>query len=59
MSEVLKDTDISKIGHAMRTTRNTDLYGGGKPVSEKEAEDYLRFVERVVKTIQERLADIE
>jgi len=43
----------------MRTTRNTDLYGGGKPVSEKEAEDYLRFVERVVKTIQERLADIE
>jgi len=43
----------------MRTTRNTDLYGGGKPVSEKEAEDYLRFVECVLKSIQERLADTE
>lgn len=34
MSEILKDTDISKIGHAMRTTRNTersaDTSGGKK-----------------------------
>ena len=55
MSEMLKDSDISKIGHAMRTTRNTDLYGGGKPVGENEAKDYLKFTEGVIRKVEKAL----
>jgi hypothetical protein len=32
--------------------RNTDLYGGGSPVSEKEAADYLKFVRKVVQIVK-------
>ena len=52
MSEILKDTDISAIGDAMRTKRNTGLYGGGAPISEKETDSYLKFVERVIQKVE-------
>ena len=55
MSEILKDPDISKIGHAMRTTRNTDLYGGGKPIGENEAKDYLKFTEGVIQKVEKAI----
>ena len=55
MSEMLKDPEISTMGHAMRTRRNTDLYGGGKPVSENEAKDYLRFTEGVIQKIEKAI----
>ena len=55
MSEILKDPDISKFGNAMRTMRNTDFYGGGKPISENEAKDYLKFAEGVVQRIEEAI----
>ena len=51
MSEILKDPDISKIGNVMRTTRNKDFYGGGKPIGENEAKDYLKFTEGVVQKV--------
>ena len=51
MSEILKDSDISKIGQAMRTRRNTDLYGGGTPISENEAKDYFKFTEGVIRKV--------
>ena len=52
MSEILKDPDISTIGDTMRTRRNTDFYGGGKPVSEKEANDYLKFTEGAIQKVK-------
>lgn len=55
MSAVLKDSDISKIGDAMRTRRNTDLYGGGRPIGENEAKDYLKFTEGVIQKIEKEI----
>src|SRR3990170_3500458 len=51
MSEILKDPDILTFGNAMRTKRNADFYGGGQIITEKEAEDYLRFVERTFASV--------
>lgn len=48
MSEILGDEDVLIIGNAMRMKRNTDLYGGGELVGEKEASDYLKFVQKIV-----------
>lgn len=52
MSEMLKDSDVATIGDAMRTKRNADLYGGGKTVSEKEAHDYLKFVQKALRKVE-------
>ncbi|OGW82210.1 MAG: hypothetical protein A3G33_10820 [Omnitrophica bacterium RIFCSPLOWO2_12_FULL_44_17] len=55
MSEILGDADVSVVGDAMRTKRNTDLYGGGTVIGEKEASDYLRFVEAVFESVKSKL----
>ena len=49
MSEILNDPDVLMMGNAMRTKRNTDLYGGGEIVGEKEASEYFEFVEATLK----------
>lgn len=54
LSELLKDPKIAAVGNAMRSKRNTDLYGEGALVTEKEAADCLKFVEEVVEIIQKR-----
>ena len=48
MSEILSDEDVLIIGNAMRMKRNSDLYGGGELIGEKEAADYLKFVQKVI-----------
>ena len=55
MSEVLRDEDVLTIGNAMRMKRNDDFYGGGILITEKEAGDYLKFVEKVFEKIRKRL----
>ena len=52
MSEILQDQDILTLGNAMRMKRNTDLYGGGQSITEKEARDYLKFVERIILRVE-------
>ncbi len=52
MSEVLRDKDILTIGDAMRTRRNDDFYNAGEFITEKEADDYLEFVERVIQKVK-------
>lgn len=54
LSELLKDPKIAAVGNAMRSKRNTDLYGEGAQVTEKEAADCLSFVEGVIKVIQKK-----
>jgi hypothetical protein len=54
MSEILKDPDILVFGNRMRMKRNQDLYGGGELITEKEAADYLVFVQKVFKLAKER-----
>ncbi len=51
-SEILKDEDILAIGNAMRTKRNLDFYSGGEIISEKEATEYLEFVQNALKKIE-------
>ena len=55
LSEILGDADILSLGNAMRMKRNTDLYGGGEFISEKEADDYCKFVEAIVKKTGQRI----
>lgn len=58
-SKILNDSSIFEIGNAMRMKRNTDLYEGGILITEKESEDYLNYVEKVVdkikRTIEKKL----
>lgn len=51
LSEILNEPDILTMGNVMRKKRNTDLYGGGDIVSEKETSEYFDFVEAVLKRI--------
>lgn len=55
MSAILKDPDVLTIGNAMRTKRNTDLYGGGRPMGKKEADDYFKFAKGIVEKIGKSL----
>ncbi len=54
LSLLLKAPRIEVIGNAMRMKRNTDLYGGGEFFSDKQVDDYLKFVTGVVKSVQVR-----
>ena len=51
MSEILQEETILTIGNAMRMKRNLDLYSGGEIITEKEASEYLEFVENVLKKV--------
>jgi len=52
LSEILKDKEILDVGNAIRSKRNTDFYGGGEIITEKEAREYLEFVENVLKKVE-------
>ena len=53
MSQLLQDEDILIIGDAMRSKRNYDFYHGGDfLITEKEADDYLKFVQKVIEQIK-------
>jgi len=55
MAELLDDQEVADIGNAMRTKRNLDFYGSGQVITGKEAEDYFKFVDRVVREIEPRV----
>ncbi|MDP2653734.1 MAG: hypothetical protein Q8Q08_06855 [Candidatus Omnitrophota bacterium] len=55
VSALLKDPDVLTIGNVMRMKRNQDLYSGGEFISDKEAEDYLKFVARVMVKARRRI----
>lgn len=52
MSEILENPDVLTLGDAMRTKRHSDFYGGGESITEKEAEDYLKFVEQTLGSVR-------
>jgi len=52
MSEILKNPDVLTLGDAMRIKRNSDFYGGGESITEKEAGDYLKFVEKTLGSVR-------
>ncbi len=55
-SEILQYPDLYIVGNAMRMKRNDDLYGAGEIIGKKEAEEYLIFVEDVLRRVKENVA---
>jgi hypothetical protein len=53
----LKDDSVDDIGNVMRSKRNTDFYGGGIEITEKESREYLEFVSSVVGKINRIICD--
>lgn len=56
LSEILHDREILDIGNAMRTKRNLDFYSGGEMITEKEADEYLEFVERIFNKVKKLIS---
>jgi len=52
LAHILRDRAIADIGNIMRSKRNLDLYSGGIEVTQKEAHEYLKFVEKVLNRIK-------
>ena len=48
MSEIAGNEDILIFGDRMRQKRNFNLYDEGRPVSYKEAEEFLEFVDSLI-----------
>ena len=57
LSGFLHDREIFTVANSMRMKRNHDLYDGGQLVLRKEANDYLRFVDGVIKKAKKFLKD--
>ena len=55
LAEILDDEDIAVIGNKIRQTRNFDFYDGGTEITEKDSEEYLRFVENIGRKVSEYL----
>lgn len=55
LAKILKDDSIEAIGGAMRSKRNVDFYDGGVEITEKEAHEYLDYVESVLQKIEKVL----
>lgn len=49
LSEIVGNPDIFTIGNAMRMKRNKDLYDATATMTKKEVEDYIIFVDGVIK----------
>jgi uncharacterized protein (UPF0332 family) len=52
LAEILKDDSINDIGNAMRSKRNIDMYSGGIEITEKECQEYIDFIKRVVSRVK-------
>ena len=57
MSEIMENPDVLTIGNAMRMKRNTDFYGGGEIVTDKEADDYHEFVANILKLVKKMVEE--
>ncbi|MDD5174297.1 MAG: hypothetical protein PHV48_05690 [Candidatus Omnitrophica bacterium] len=55
LAKILKDDSIEAIGGAMRSKRNVDFYDGGVEVTEKEAQEYLGYVDGILRKIKKAL----
>jgi len=55
MSEILENEIIDELGNAMRSKRNLDFYAGGVEVTEKECREYIAFIEKTLKDIQQHI----
>jgi len=52
LAEALRDDSINDIGNAMRSKRNIGMYSGGLEVTEKECEEYVDFVQKLITRVK-------
>ena len=52
LASFTKDDTIIDMGELMRKKRNLDLYAGGIEVTEKECQEYIGFVEKVLEKVK-------
>jgi hypothetical protein len=50
LAEYLADPEIEDVASKMRSKRNRDLYDGGVITSEKEADFYIHFCQKLIKS---------
>ncbi len=55
LSEILRDETVLTIGNSMRMKRNEDFYGGGIFISDKEASEYMEYVDGILKKVSSEL----
>lgn len=48
LGELENNEDVAIIGNVMRQKRNRDLYEGICSITDKEAEEYLNFIENLI-----------
>ena len=48
LAEISDNEDILVLGSQMRQERNFNLYDAGRPVSRKEAKEFLKFVSNLI-----------
>ena len=49
LGEILKDEEVFEVGNAMRMKRNKDLYDADATITDKDAAEYIVFVNDVIK----------
>jgi len=47
MSQILQNKDVAIVGNKMREDRNFDFYNGGILISQKDSQEYLKFVGKI------------
>lgn len=52
MAEALNNDTIAEMGNAMRSKRNIGMYSGGIEITEKECQEYVDFVKKVVSQVK-------
>lgn len=52
LAESLKDSTIEDLGEVMRSKRNIGMYSGGVEVTEKECQEYIDFVSKVISKVK-------
>jgi len=52
LAEVLKDNMIADVGNAMRSKRNIGMYSGGIEITEKECQEYIDFVDKIISQVK-------
>ena len=52
LAEILNDDSVDAVGNVMRSKRNLDFYAGGIEITEKECEEYLKFVEGILMKVK-------
>lgn len=55
LAEYLTDPEIEDVANKMRGKRNRDLYDGGVITSEKEADFYIHFCKKLIRSVDSYL----